>query len=139
MTNDPARVTCKGREFRLVPKEEVEAAKARAGTFDYQGTIDKIQKAAEAASVLADVVKNPSFEFTGEQVDLRPKPELRCPDGGYCHHPGCTLMTCFRVLTCGPLSGKYPDDQWPADLVKVHRDNDAALHRFAKQADDGIE
>jgi Domain of unknown function (DUF5664) len=49
-----------------------------------------------------------------------------CPDDGTCHHE-CNLgAPCFRVLTCGPLSGKFPDDQWPEDVWRVHRARDAA-------------
>lgn len=35
-----------------------------------------------------------------------------CPDGGRCHHR--CAASCFRVKTCSPLSGVYPDDRWPA-------------------------
>ena len=38
-----------------------------------------------------------------------------CPDGGACHH-GCRL-DCFRVHGCGPLSGVFPDDKWPAHVL----------------------
>lgn len=38
-----------------------------------------------------------------------------CPDGGACHH-GCAYG-CFRVETCEPLSGVFPDDQWPAEVL----------------------
>ena len=34
-----------------------------------------------------------------------------CPDGGKCHH-ACT-DGCFRVECCEPLSGVFPDNQWP--------------------------
>lgn len=37
-----------------------------------------------------------------------------CPDGGTCHH-GCK-KTCWRVDNCSPLSGVFPDDEWPADV-----------------------
>jgi hypothetical protein len=38
-----------------------------------------------------------------------------CPDGGRCWHH-CKDGECFRVATCVPLSGVYPDDKWPEDL-----------------------
>ena len=38
-----------------------------------------------------------------------------CPDGGKCHH-GCNLR-CYRVLACEPLSGVYPGDAWPDDVI----------------------
>ena len=45
-----------------------------------------------------------------------------CPDGGTCHH-GCNLSRpkspCWRVRYCGPLSGVFPGDEWPADLPKA--------------------
>lgn len=42
----------------------------------------------------------------------------RCPDEGTCHHEcdDSPDPICVRVLTCGPLSGVYPGDQWPADV-----------------------
>lgn len=36
-----------------------------------------------------------------------------CPDGGTCHH-GCR-RTCFRRAHCEPLSGVFPDEQWPVE------------------------
>lgn len=38
-----------------------------------------------------------------------------CPDGGACHHE-CDGGPCWRVANAGPLSGVYPDDQWPSQL-----------------------
>lgn len=38
----------------------------------------------------------------------------RCPDGGTCHHK--CLAACFRVLNAGPLSGVYPNDEWPRGI-----------------------
>lgn len=38
-----------------------------------------------------------------------------CPDGGRCHH-GCDAASCFRVRTCAPLSGVFPDDEWPREV-----------------------
>lgn len=38
-----------------------------------------------------------------------------CPDGGVCHH-WCADGPCFRVGSCGPLSGVFPGDQWPTAL-----------------------
>jgi hypothetical protein len=39
-----------------------------------------------------------------------------CPDGGTCHHEcvSGSLVDCFRVAYCAPLSGVYADDRWPA-------------------------
>lgn len=39
----------------------------------------------------------------------------RCPDGGRCHHE-CGPGECFRVECCGPLSGVYEGDDWPAEV-----------------------
>jgi hypothetical protein len=38
-----------------------------------------------------------------------------CPDGGTCHHscPDGSLVNCFRVACCAPLSGVYVNDRWP--------------------------
>lgn len=49
----------------------------------------------------------------------------RCPDGGKCHH-GCTTG-CWRVSYCGPLSGVYPGDRWPADVRDAHAETDGTL------------
>lgn len=37
-----------------------------------------------------------------------------CPDGGKCHHE--CQKGCWRVGTCGPLSGVYPNDEWPESV-----------------------
>lgn len=42
-------------------------------------------------------------------------PERRCPDDGTCHH-GCDASSCYRVRSCGPLSGVYERDEWPLDV-----------------------
>lgn len=43
----------------------------------------------------------------------------KCPDKGTCHHD-CGDR-CFRVVCCGPLTGVYPDDRWPAEVAAQHR------------------
>lgn len=60
----------------------------------------------------------------------------QCPDGGTCHHgcwerrplgPGFVDQRgrpCFRVLTCGPLSGKFPGDYWPPEVLAAEREAD---------------
>lgn len=49
--------------------------------------------------------------------DARPvSVPMVCPDGGACHHE-CAPVSCFRVGSCGPLSGVYPGDRWPASVV----------------------
>jgi hypothetical protein len=51
-----------------------------------------------------------------------------CPDGGACHH-GCVEQKdwpCYRVLTCGPLSGVMPGDRWPAAVVQHNNDMEAS-------------
>lgn len=42
-----------------------------------------------------------------------------CPDGGTCRHECATAKRCFRVRFCGPLSGVYPGDRWPVNLVSA--------------------
>lgn len=46
-------------------------------------------------------------------------PGAGCPDGGTCHHD-CT-RACFRVLSCGPLSGAFEGDRWPEAVAQAHR------------------
>lgn len=47
------------------------------------------------------------------------KPERKwCPDDGTCHH-NCEVYpgrSCWRVHNAGPLSGVFPDDEWPRPL-----------------------
>lgn len=52
-------------------------------------------------------------------------PKRECPDEGFCHH-GCTVG-CWRVANAGPLSGVYPDNEWPDEVQDTHRDNDGSL------------
>lgn len=45
-----------------------------------------------------------------------------CPDGGTCHGK-CDKYNggyCSRVGSCGPLSGVFPDDEWPAEILAKH-------------------
>ena len=57
-----------------------------------------------------------------EQAQLRseePKSKIAeraCPDGGKCHHSCGPNDRCFRVDTCGPLSGVFPNDEWPPEV-----------------------
>lgn len=44
-----------------------------------------------------------------------------CPDGGRCHH-GCVPRECFRVRACGPLSGVYPGNRWPGEIVAENQE-----------------
>lgn len=44
---------------------------------------------------------------------------MNCPDDGTCHHE-CGDGPCFRVQTCEPLSGVYPNDRWPADVAAAN-------------------
>jgi hypothetical protein len=58
----------------------------------------------------------------------------QCPDGGTCHHR-CADGGCFRVETCGPLSGVYPGDRWPEAVVAAHT-SDAFDRMLRLAADD---
>lgn len=46
--------------------------------------------------------------------------DRRCPDDGRCHHSCTSDDYCFRVRTCGPLSGVFPNDEWPDDVVRKY-------------------
>jgi hypothetical protein len=44
-----------------------------------------------------------------------------CPDGARCHRSCGTLATsCYRVRTCGPMSGRFPNDEWPPEIAARH-------------------
>lgn len=43
---------------------------------------------------------------------------LTCPDEGMCHH--LCARSCWRVGTCAPLSGVFPDNLWPAEVIVKH-------------------
>jgi hypothetical protein len=42
-----------------------------------------------------------------------------CPDRARCHHR-CPLNACYRVRTCGPVSGVFPRDEWPPEIAARH-------------------
>lgn len=67
------------------------------GTFFGPGCTKRLE--AELAEVLAE-------------YSIKPMP--LCPDQGTCHH-GCR-ESCWRVANCGPLSGVFPNNEWPSDL-----------------------
>ena len=53
--------------------------------------------------------------------------EGRCPDRGYCHGSQlgvastiCAPGTCLRVHTSGPLSGVFPGDRWPDEVLAAN-------------------
>lgn len=49
-------------------------------------------------------------------AEVRPGRPGQCPDDGTCHHDCTDREGCFRVRSCGPLSGVYPNDEWPTDI-----------------------
>ncbi|QIG58239.1 hypothetical protein SEA_SKOG_87 [Gordonia phage Skog] len=53
----------------------------------------------------------------------------KCPDKGTCWH-GCDLA-CYRIRIAGPLSGVFPGDTWPEEIVAQHKAlNDFERHRL---------
>ena len=45
----------------------------------------------------------------------------RCPDDGTCHSvEPCGPRDCYRVKTCGPLTGAFPGDVWPGEVAALH-------------------
>lgn len=42
---------------------------------------------------------------------------VKCPDDGTCHHE--CMATCFRAKYCAPLSGVYPNDEWPLSVQLI--------------------
>jgi len=61
---------------------------------------------------------------------------LTCPDGGTCHHD-CKAR-CFRVQACGPLSGVFPEDRWPAEVAALHEHPDTQI-RTLEEARDAVQ
>lgn len=55
-----------------------------------------------------------------------------CPDDARCWHECET--GCFRVTTCGPLSGVYPEDRWPEEVVHAHTEVTFAPDRDTTEA-----
>lgn len=60
-----------------------------------------------------------------------------CPDGGRCHH--ACRASCFRVRTCGPLSGVFPGDMWPDNPVEVTDSGTARIEWIAPITDTTID
>ena len=42
---------------------------------------------------------------------------MNCADGGKCHH--FCLRTCWREKNCAPLSGVFPDNEWPSQKREI--------------------
>ena len=51
-----------------------------------------------------------------EKIKSFTRPQ-ECPDGGKCNHK-CEDR-CWRVDNAGPLSGVFPNDDWPAEVKRV--------------------
>lgn len=52
---------------------------------------------------------------------------MQCPDGGVCHHD-CAESECFRVRSAGPVSGVFPNNEWPAHVVAEYGGPPAEEH-----------
>lgn len=79
------------------------------------------------SGVLTQAILNEGeFEVNADNLHtvLRPR---NCPDGGTCHHLCGDAKPCFRVVTCGPLSGTYPGNRWPPDVTAAERELEAVL------------
>lgn len=64
--------------------------------------------------------EKPQEYYSVEEHEVIEGPPMGgCPDDGTCHHH-CPGQKCFRVVCCGPLSGVYPNDEWPQEVVKAH-------------------
>lgn len=76
--------------------------------------------------------------------------QRRCPDAGVCHHE-CEVG-CWRVSNTGPLSGVYPNNEWPDSIItldgaeevwwcKVHRNwatRQDTWCRYARRLDEPV-
>jgi hypothetical protein len=54
---------------------------------------------------------NPDWSWAPPEIPVPEPPTQMCPDAGVCGHY-CTIE-CFRVNHCGPLSGVFPNNDWP--------------------------
>jgi len=64
------------------------------------------------------MLKN-DFDYDPDRIFIPELGRRSCPDFGTCHH--VCLGACFRVLSCGPLSGIFPNDEWPAEVIHDNR------------------
>jgi hypothetical protein len=64
---------------------------------------------------IGDLVKNSLKDRSYLMAEIEPRSD-HCPDNGACHH-GCADNNCFRVGSCSPLSGVFPNDEWPQDVA----------------------
>lgn len=75
-----------------------------------------LEKLRETGKYIRETDKH--IEQLGRQVQDK---ERLCPDEGTCHHR-CSPGSCFRVHNAGPLSGRYPGDEWPATVKASYGD-----------------
>jgi hypothetical protein len=85
---------------------------------------DEQRQGADRRPKETSVIETRRTNINGEKLsragNVLPKERQgRCPDGGKCHHE-CKGGYCWRVKTCGPLSGVYPNDEWPPSVKKAH-------------------
>lgn len=90
-----------------------------AGRAAINAVTEEQQRRAQAISEarVRDAIATSDARVARGEVPGDARPVLMvCPDGGACHHE-CAPVSCFRVSSCGPLSGVYPGDRWPASVV----------------------
>lgn len=92
-----------------------------ASVRDYEMTPEEREE--QRRSFAYGNVKLSNPEVTREMVDVVANREQGlCPDSGTCHH-GCEGGPCARVQIAGPLSGVFPNDEWPEFVKAAHRES----------------
>jgi len=79
--------------------------------------------ASVVAGALVDVATGDTFQQASARARAALALTVGAPGGDFsnhgsltCHHE-CTTGPCFRVQCCGPLSGVFPGNRWPANVL----------------------
>lgn len=107
-----------GEVFRLAGEAGRELVSARAAEEELKASLALRVREFDALRAEADVLRERLV--ASEAARKAPAGAVRCPDGGKCNH-GCKGSgPCWRVGACGPLSGVFEGDRWPAEVEEKH-------------------
>lgn len=124
-TDVAAAVTAAARRFDWVGLEQRMVANCRCGMTadelwgangaDADGTRPTYDPADNPCPACRDAVRPFVIAALRATTGVSDGGDVTCPDGGTCHH-SC-VSACFRVSACGPLTGAYDRDEWPAHVT----------------------